>query len=87
MERLNTAESAVFIYCRFSLFLKDPFSILFRSQQLSLFLCGVQLLPVRRYSVDIFSYSGPLGIIGSNGKQNTACAKGRENCCTFHKFS
>ena len=25
MNRLNTTESAVFIYCHFSLFLKDPF--------------------------------------------------------------
>ena len=24
------------------------------------------------YSVDIFSYSGPSGILGSDGKQNTA---------------
>ena len=47
----------------------------------------VKLLPVHRYSVDIFfSYSGPLGLWGSDGKQNTAevGAKGREHCCTFH---
>ena len=25
MKRLNKTESAVFLYCRFSLFLKDPF--------------------------------------------------------------
>ena len=25
INRLNTTESAVFLYCRFSLFLKDPF--------------------------------------------------------------
>ena len=25
-----------------------------------------------RYSVDIFSYSGPLGILGSDRKQNTS---------------
>ena len=25
MNRLNKTESAVFLYCRFSLFLKDPF--------------------------------------------------------------
>ena len=29
MNRLNKTESAVFLYCRFSLFLKDPFSRLF----------------------------------------------------------
>ena len=32
----------------------------------------VKLLAVHRYSVDIFSYSGPSGIFGSDGKQNTA---------------
>ena len=30
MNRLNKTKSAVFLYCRFSLFLKDPFSKLFR---------------------------------------------------------
>ena len=35
--------------------------------------CGVgKLLPVHQYSVDIFSYSGSSGKIGSDGKQNTA---------------
>ena len=33
----------------------------------------VKLLPVHRYSVD----SGPSGILGSDGKQNTAYAGGR----------
>ena len=49
----------------------------------------VKLLPVHRYSVDMFSYSGPSGILGSYGKQNTAKAgaRGRENCCFFHYFS
>ena len=28
----------------------------------------VKLLPVHRYSVYNFSYSGPLGILGSDGK-------------------
>ena len=32
MNRLNKTESAVFKYCRFSLFLKDPFSRLFRGR-------------------------------------------------------
>ena len=31
----------------------------------------VKLLPMHRYSVDIFSYSGPSGILGSDRKQNT----------------
>ena len=37
-----------------------------------------KLFPVHRYSVDIFSYSGRSGILGSDGKQNTAsvCASG-----------
>ena len=35
MSRLNETESAVFLYCSFSLFLKDPFfSIVFRSKSL-----------------------------------------------------
>ena len=29
-------------------------------------------LPDHRYSVDIFSYFDPSGILGSDGKQNTA---------------
>ena len=33
---------------------------------------SVKLLLVHLYSVDIFSYSGPWGILGSEGKQNTA---------------
>ena len=32
----------------------------------------VKLLPVHQYRFDIFSYSGPSGILGSEGKQNTA---------------
>ena len=28
-----------------------------------------KLLPVNRYSVDIFSYSGPSGILGSDGSR------------------
>ena len=74
MNRLTKTESAVFLYCRFSLFQKDPFfEIIQRSQKLSL--CRVELvklLPVHRYSVDMFSYSGPSEIFSSDGKQNTA---------------
>ena len=47
-----------------SLFLKDPFfKIIYRSQQLSLFLCGVGKSSSHAsiYSVDFFSYSGPGG--------------------------
>ena len=72
MNRLNI--TTVFLYCRFSVFLKDPFfKIIQRSQQLSL--CRVELVklfPVKIYSVDIYSYSGPSGILCSDGKQNTA---------------
>ena len=32
----------------------------------------VKLLPVHRYSVDIFSYSCPSGMLGYDGKQNIA---------------
>ena len=41
----------------------------------------VKLLPVNRYSVDNFLYSGPLGILGSDRNQNTLYAggRGREN--------
>ena len=31
-----------------------------------------KIIPVHRYSVDIFSYSGLSGILGPDGKQNTA---------------
>ena len=70
MNRLNKTESAVFLYCRFSVFLKDSFfQIISRLQQLSL--CRVELvklLPIHPYSVDIFSCSGPSGILGSDVK-------------------
>ena len=36
----------------------------------------VKLLPVHRYSVDIFSYSGLSGILGSDRKQNAAVLGG-----------
>ena len=58
MNRLNKTESAVFLYCRFSLFLKDPFFLsqnIKRSQQL--LLCHVELvklIPIHRYSGNIF---------------------------------
>ena len=73
INRLNRAKSAVFLYWRFSLFLKDPlFQITYRSQQLSL--CRVEsvdLLQEHRYSVDIFLYSGPSAVLSFDGKQNT----------------
>ena len=34
-------------------------------------------LPVNQYSVDMFSYSGPSGIFGSDRKQDTAKASDR----------
>ena len=51
---------------------RNKCSRLFRSQQL--LLCRmemVKILPLHQYSVDIFSYSGPSVILGSDGKQNT----------------
>ena len=52
----------------------DPYSRLFRGCNSFRCYCVelVKLLPVQQYSVDIFSYSGPSGILGSDRKQNTA---------------
>ena len=61
MNRLSKTESAVFLNCRFSLFMRDPFSRLFR-----VVVCVLKLLHVHRYSVDIFSSSGLSGILGSD---------------------
>ena len=44
----------------------------------------ISLLFVHRYSVDIFTYSGPSGILGSGGKQNTARARARRRENTFY---
>ena len=56
MNRINKNESVVFLYCRFSLFLKDPFSRLFsgRNSCRCFWLELVKLLPVHRSNVDIF---------------------------------
>ena len=75
MNRLDKTESAAFLYCRFSLFLKDSFfSRLFRGRNSCHCFCVelVKLLPMHQYSVDIVSYSGPLGIFWSDRKQSTA---------------
>ena len=42
--------------------------------------------PMHWFRVDIFSYSGPSGILGSDHMQNTAPdgARGYENRCMFH---
>ena len=57
----------------FTLFLKGPISRLFRGRNRCrcFFVELVKLLPVHRYNVDISSYSGPSGILGSDGKPNT----------------
>ena len=68
MNRLNKTE---FSYIVGSLY----FCRLFRGCNSCRPLCHVELvklLHVHRYSVDLFSYSGPSGILGSDGKQNTA---------------
>ena len=64
---------ASYSVCRFSLFLKDPFSRLFRGRNSCHCFCVglVKFLPMHQYSVDIFSNSDPLGILGSDGTQNT----------------
>ena len=75
INRLNKTVPAVSIYCKFSLFLKDPFSGLFRGRDSCCCFCEelVKLLPVHRYSGDIFfSYSCPSGVLGSDGKHNIA---------------
>ena len=89
---LNKTESAVFNLVGSPLYLKDSFfQILYRSQQLSLFLCGVcKTPPVHRYSVDIYFHILVLQQYWySDRKQHAAYAgaRGRENCCTFHYFS
>ena len=52
----------------------NRYSRLFRGRNSCRCFCVelVKLLPLYRYSVDFFSYSGPSGILGSGGKQNTA---------------
>ena len=47
------------------------------SQQLSFSVVLVKALRVHQYSVDIFSYSGSSGILGSDRKQNTPSAGAR----------
>ena len=63
MNRLNKTESAVYLYCCFSLFLKDLFSRLLRGRNSCRRFCVelVKLLLVYQYSVSIFFflYSGP----------------------------
>ena len=71
MNRLNKTESAVFLYCRFfSLYIFPDYL-----EVAAAVVCRVELvklIPVDRYSVDIFSYSGPSGILDFYVKQNTA---------------
>ena len=55
-EQIQKTESAVFDCCRFSLFLKDLFSRLFRGRNNRRCFCVGLLLPVHRYSVDIFIF-------------------------------
>ena len=86
MNRLNKTESAIFSICRFSLFLKDPFSqIIFRGRNS----CRcVMWSPVHRYSVDIFfSYSGLTVILGSDEKKNAAQASARGVRMVAHSIS
>ena len=59
MNKLNKIENSVFLSCRFSLFLKDPFSRLFRGRKSCRCFCVelVKPIPVHRYSIDIFFIS------------------------------
>ena len=68
MNRLNKTESGVFLYCRFSLYLRDQFSRLFRDLNSCHCFCVelVKFINMLRHSVDIFSYFGPSGILGSD---------------------
>ena len=67
MNKLNKRESAVFLYCRFSLFLKDSFFILFRffsGPSLQNGVCHplhymVQGLRISDVSVDMEERKGP----------------------------
>ena len=70
MNRHNNKEPAVFSYCKFSLFLKDPlFPDYLEVARVSFSYMGlVKLLPVHQYSIDILSYSGPSGILCFEGR-------------------
>ena len=72
--RRNKTESAVFLYCRYSLFLKVPFlPDHLEATKAVVAPHGIdKTSPIHQYSVDIFSCPGPSGILGSDGKQNMA---------------
>ena len=73
MNRLNKTVSAVFLYIVGSSISGSVFPDYLEVATAAL--CRmelVKLLPVHRYSVEMFSYSDPSGILGSGGKQNTA---------------
>ena len=57
MNRLNKTESAVFLYCRFSLFLKDPFFPEYLEVVAAIVVLRgrVKHLRVHQYRFDIFS--------------------------------
>ena len=57
------------LYCRFS---KSEGSVFPDYLEVATAVVVSVFLPMHRYSVDIFSYSSPSGILGSVGKQNTA---------------
>ena len=86
-------QSIVFLYCRFSLFLKDPFSRLFRGRNTCRCFCVelLKLLHVHRYSVDISFHilvRQEYWVLGeSRIPLKPVLGRRRENCCTFHKFS
>ena len=60
---------AVFLYCSFSI---SEGSVFPDYLEVATAVVVSVFLPVHRYSVNIFSYSSPSGILDSVGKQNTA---------------
>ena len=74
MNRHNQIESAVFLLVGSLYFRMIPFQFIKRSQQLSLFrVMAVKRLPAHKYSVVIFTFSGLLGLLGSDIRNlNTA---------------
>ena len=68
MNRLNKTESVVSNIVRSLYFSKTRFPDYLEVATVVVVLCGVgKTSPLHRYSVDMFSYSGPSGILGSDG--------------------
>ena len=82
---MNETESAVFKFCRFSLFLKDLFFqdyLEVASAFVVLHAHGSTVWTVRRYSVCIFSHN-----IGFWHCLCWGLSRWREICCSFHRLN